>query len=402
LIQFAWVRPAAAAAGADQEPSGQIRDPVQEAGQRAAESKGPRAVAADLPGSGMAGGTPSAAPAGVAQSMPMPGAPQASGSPAMQFQGFADVSYHASSLPGTTNSFTLGQFNLFITSNLSDRLTVLAEAVLEADDRNAVEIDLERVLLQYAKSDYFNVAFGRYHTAIGWYNTAYHHSTWMQTAVGRPFLFQFEDEGGILPIHNVGVSASGRIPSGSLGLRYVAEVGNGRASRFLGSEPVQNAVDDNNGKSVNFALLARPARARGMEAGFSVYHDSLTPAGAPKVGQTILTAHLVYQTSKFEWLNEALVVRHAVSATDRATHTPGFYSQVSRKFGVVRPYFRYQYVNAPESDPVYEDVGRLHGPSAGLRYDFAEFAAFKVQYDRTERRLLTGFNSITLQVSFTF
>jgi len=36
----------------------------------------------------------------------------------------------------------------------------------------------------------------RYHTAIGYYNTAYHHSTWFQTTTGRPFLFEFEDKGG--------------------------------------------------------------------------------------------------------------------------------------------------------------------------------------------------------------
>src|SRR2546429_5321790 len=33
------------------------------------------------------------------------------------------------------------------------------------------------------------------------------------------------------PFHNVGMTASGRILSGALGLHYVAEVGNGRTSR---------------------------------------------------------------------------------------------------------------------------------------------------------------------------
>ena len=97
---------------------------------------------------------------------------------------------------------------------------------------------------------------GRYHTSIGYYNTAYHHGKWFQTAVGRPFLFRFEDEGGILPIHNVGVSVQGRIPSGKLGLNYVAEMGNGRTSRSLDLSPVQNVVSEKNGKSINLALIA--------------------------------------------------------------------------------------------------------------------------------------------------
>ncbi len=115
-----------------------------------------------------------------------------------------------------------------------------------------------------------------------------------------------------------------------------------------------------------------------------------------------MAAHAVYQTAGFEWLNEALVVRNAVRGTDRVTHTPAFYTQVSRKFGEVRPYFRYQYVNVPPSDLMFRDVGLLHGPSLGFRYDFTEFAAFKLQYDRTERRHLSGFNGITTQLSFTF
>jgi len=48
---------------------------------------------------------------------------------------------------------------------------------------------------------------------------------------GAPLSLSIEDRGGILPVHTVGASASGLIPSGHLGLHYVAEVGNGRASR---------------------------------------------------------------------------------------------------------------------------------------------------------------------------
>src|SRR5205807_2958732 len=133
--------------------------------------------------------------------------------------------------------------------------------VVEAGPGNAVGVDVERMLLEYSHSDYFNLAVGRYHTAIGYYNTAYHHSTWFQTTTGRPFLFEFEDKGGPLPIHNVGVSLSGRIPSGTVGLHYVVEVGNGRASRSylppLGqtATAVQNYVDENTHKAINVAIF---------------------------------------------------------------------------------------------------------------------------------------------------
>ena len=165
----------------------------------------------------------------------------------MQIRGFGDMTFHGSDAHGTHTAFSLGQLNLFVTSDISEKFRLLSEIVFEADPSNSVGVDVERLLLQYSLNDYFNLSVGRYHTDIGYYNTAYHHSAWLQTAVGRPLLFQFEDNGGILPIHNVGASLSGAIPSGKLGLHYVAEVGNGRASSSPQAEAVQNVVDENNG-----------------------------------------------------------------------------------------------------------------------------------------------------------
>src|SRR5262249_6593051 len=154
--------------------------------------------------------------------------------PHLNMRGFADVGFfsnHNGTAPFGHSAFALGQFNLFITSRLSQRASMLSEVVIEADPSNEVGVDLERLLFNYDVNDYLQFSVGRYHTAIGYYNTAFHHSTWMQTAVGRPFLFEFEDDGGILPIHNVGVSVTGKLIPGALGLHYVAEIGNGRTSR---------------------------------------------------------------------------------------------------------------------------------------------------------------------------
>src|SRR5262249_49976643 len=310
------------------------------------------------------------------------------GSPSLQLRGFSDISYHATNAKGETNSFALGQLDLFMTSRISDSFSVLGELVLEANERNEFGFEIERLLLQYSKNDYFNVAVGRYHTAIGYYNTAYHHGTWFQTTTGRPFLFAFEDEGGILPIHNVGVSMNGRIPSGKLGLGYVAEIGNGRAARSRLDEPVQNVVDENNGKSFNLGLIARPDWLQGLQAGFSYYNDNLTPNGMPNIHEKIFAAHVVYQNNALELLNEGMLVSHTLRGLGQTINTAAFYTQASRKFGKARPYFRYQYVNVPDSDPVIGDAGRQNGPSVGLRFDLSEFVAFKAQYDRTLRRRL--------------
>lgn len=318
----------------------------------------------------------------------------------MRIQGFSDVQYHASNFPGQHQSFGLGQFNLFITNQLSNKLSVVAEAVMEADQSNGFGIDLERLLVQYAASDYLNLSVGRFHSSIGYFNTAYHHASWLQTTVERPFLFAFEDKGGILPIHNVGLSASGRIPSGPLDLSYIAEVGNGRSSRSPLDEPVQNLLDENNGKSYNLGLIARPSRLPGFQAGFSVYRDQLHPEGLSSIGQTIYSGHAVYHSSRLELMNELIVMKHSLPNNHSST-IPGFYSQASIPRGKFRPYFRYEYLNVPQSSPLYSDVGLRHGPTAGLRFDLSEFAAYKVEYFRDMRRAIAG-NGLRTQISFTF
>jgi hypothetical protein len=343
----------------------------------------------------------------------------------LRIRGFGDISLiggnqdaqPANNIPAQTTSFALGELDLFITSDISEKFNFLTELVFEGGPDNiygvqrgvpnAFKVEPERYLIQYSYNDYLNISAGRFHTAIGYYNTAYHHSTWFQTTTDRPYLFAFEDEGGILPTHTVGVSATGLIPSGSLGLHYVAEVGNGRASRDpLVQEPVQNEVDDENHKAYNLAVFARPEAVPGLQTGFSVYRDLLIPINSPKVSETIMAFHAVLERQKYEWLNEVLLDRQALANGGRVYNTPGFYSLVSRQFGAWRPYFRYQYVNVAKTNPIFPDVGLQNGPSVGIRFDASEFVAVKFQYDHTFQRqepgTQPGFSTLTLQIGFTF
>ena len=78
------------------------------------------------------------------------------------------------------------------------------------------------------------------------------------------------------------------------------------------------------------------------------------------------------------------------------------YTQVSRGFGIYRPYFRYQYVNDRNGDPVNILHGLYYGPSAGIRIDYSEYAAFKLQYNRLLRGALPAANGLNAQIAFTF
>ena len=139
----------------------------------------------------------------------------------LRIRGFNDINFVASQKGDAPNTFKIGQIDLFLSSTLTPELNMIGEIVIEAGDTNVIGVDPERLLLQYSPSDMFSISAGRYHTSIGYYNAAYHHGNWFQTAIGRPFVFRFEDDGGILPVHGVGISAQGQIPSGQIGRAHV-------------------------------------------------------------------------------------------------------------------------------------------------------------------------------------
>ena len=219
--------------------------------------------------------------------------------PRLKLSVFGDLGFRATDQRAAiSNTFYLGSLDLFMTSRLSDRVSVLGEVLFISQSDNNIQADVERLVLQYHASPYFSFGMGRFHSSIGYYNTAFHQGEWFQTAIGRPFMYEFDDKGGPLPLQEVGVSTSGLLPSGKLGLHYVAEIGNGRA-HLLGSNPAQNNSDTNNGKSVNIAIFAQPGWFPGLQAGFSVYHDYLTFSDNVNHSEYISTAHVVYNSATY-------------------------------------------------------------------------------------------------------
>jgi hypothetical protein len=326
---------------------------------------------------------------------------------------FGDVG--AESYTHSPDTFLFGSLDIFMRARLSDKVSVLGEVLFIAQGDNVIQPDVERLFLKYRQNDYFSVSVGRIHSSVGYYNTAFNYAQFLQTTTDRPFIYAFDDSGGVLPMQEVGVNVAGKIPSGKLGLHYFMEVGNGRAWGPT-AQPSQNNQDGNNSKSINGGLFVQPDKVPGLDLGFSLrYESDLTLPGPPRVNETIATAHVVFVNGKYEILNEGVLVRH-VEPSGPVFQTSAFYTQFSRAFKAWRPYFRYQYFNAHDDDPVFiyaspsnyappyatSFIGRINGPAFGIRYDFCDYAALKFQYDRISLRGLDAQNGLTTQIAFSF
>jgi hypothetical protein len=320
------------------------------------------------------------------------------------FHGYADLGFLRNEDGFSDKKFVLGEADLFATAQISPKLNALVEVVLETDNQLLVAdvpVNVERLLLQYRDNDYFNLDMGAYRTAIGFYNTTLR-ASWLQTSLTRPMLFTFEDEGGFLPLHNVGLSANGRVPSGALGLHYVVEVGSSRNY----AEPGRTGFDLEQNGAVNVALYARPRGIPGLQVGFSSYHDKFTPQPGSLLSRSVWTAHAVYQANRFEFLNEVILAKFREPGLGYG-NIPGFYSQLGYRVGSNwTPYTRYDYVNVygggqvGEYAPQYVPWRTVF--SGGVRYDITEAVALKFEIGRETSPLQSPWIRAALQVAFTF
>jgi hypothetical protein len=327
----------------------------------------------------------------------------------LQFRGFSDFTFGRpfsdqlpqTGLAGSRQSFTLGDFDLFVTSQISSKFNFLAEMLVTSDFSNETGAELDRIMMTYTANDYLKITAGKFNTAIGYYTNAFHRARFFQTATDRPQLFADEDSGGILPVHSVGVSFSGKIPSGSLGLHWVAEVSNGENFKER-PNGVANFVDVNNGKAYNVALYARPVAIQGLQIGGSFYHDRITPFQADQLNQRIYSAYAALVRMHVEAIGEGILLQHT-SLDGRETYkTYAGYAQLSRAFGRIRPYFRYEFQNVPANDPVYGFLGRQNGPSVGTRLDLGDYVALKLQVGRLFNNYGTTSNTAQVQLAFAF
>jgi hypothetical protein len=331
----------------------------------------------------------------------------------IQWRGFGEVDYKILDqrtpelgtygfVPGSHGDFYTGDFDLLLTSRINDQASVLSEIVFGEGDAQKFGVDLERVLLKYDYNDHLRMSFGRYHTAIGYYNTTFHSGSWLQTTADRPLIMEFADDGGVLPTQAVGLSFTGSIPSGKLALNYIAEYG---SSDTVRPELNNNGlVDENNGNHIDIGLFALPESIPGLQIGGSIYHDRISDlARGPTVRlrQTIVNGYIVYIRHEIEFLNEGFLIRHAYAQSSSVYDMPAFYSQISKRFGRLRPFFRYQYINANQNS-IFGDVALRYGPSFGARYDLNDFIAFKAQLDHTLRKGQPDLNGMHFQLAYTF
>ena len=105
---------------------------------------------------------------------------QAPDDPRIRALGFGDFNYLVTELDRSDRKggFRMGQMVGHVIADLDERFTFFGEVSLTAkDDKYSIEVERANVRFDFA--DEFKVSAGRFHTPVGYWNTAFHHGSWL-------------------------------------------------------------------------------------------------------------------------------------------------------------------------------------------------------------------------------
>jgi hypothetical protein len=290
-------------------------------------------------------------------------------------------------------AFVLGEHDLFIMSDITDKISFLGETVFKYSAGSATKfnIGVERAIVKYNYKGNHNISIGKVHTPVNYWNDSYHHGRVFFPTVGRPETFNRK----IIPIHNIGILFNGA-NLGKMRFGYDVLIGNG-----LGS----SAVADND-KNKSYTIAAHIKPWDNFRFGVSTYFDKIT-GGSKTTGETVSQA--VYSASvayfgTFEFLGEySYATNSTFSLGAQGTHALYLYSGFRIKDSFI-PYVRVDYLEFGANEMYYTDT-KLNSYTLGLRYEINYLSSLKLEYNVASvegaTRLSQGFN-LQLSVGFNY
>lgn len=334
-----------------------------------------------------------------------------------EMRGFADIDYEWSPSDKASESlqngaFAVGQLDLFSSHSLTNHLDALMEVVIEASG-GETEIDPERIEIGYSFGDWLDLRLGRFHLPMGYYNNMFHHGRILDATIHRPLIIEFEDEGGIIPGHGVGLWARGSIQDTPAVIKYSIGLVNGQKINTDKKElEINIGADDNKNKAIfanlavelengfGFGTSAYSAKVNGYSvaggttavidanqliAGFNIYYD-------------VLPLNIMFEL--YSMLDKDVLVSPSIDYT-----AAGYFIQAAYEFGQkYRPYIRYDNITPQSNDPYIGSISGTDDTFAftyGLRYNIAAESCIKAESISKTK----GNDSITtfgLQWAYTF
>jgi hypothetical protein len=334
----------------------------------------------------------------------------------LPLHGFLDVgaAYQSN---GGPRGFNVGNLDLYLTPKIGDRIKALVELTFEIDKTGELGTDLERAQIGYVFGDAATVWAGRFHSPWGYWNTAFHHGAQIQTSITRPQFLEFEDHGGIIPAHTVGLWSTGVLPVPSGKITYDVFGGNAARIDLVGGAPgsgelnPNTAAANNNRGSAGFNLgYVFPGAAEGLKLGLHGYISTVNDDAVPQNSTRVRFAggYFAYLDNDWEVLGEYYGFANVDLSGTTGTHrSSAGYLQIGHAFGPWTPYARGEKTSLDQTDAYFAQQaqgGSYERGVAGIRYDLDPRAALKLEVNHTRftDRVISSFSEVQAQWAIRF
>lgn len=147
--------------------------------------------------------------------------------------------------------------------------------------------DIERIAAGWLIGDN-TIWLGRNHSPIGFWNTQYHHGTYLQNSISRPAIIDYEHEGGILPMHMGGLLVEGVTGRDGRGLGYKLSVAVGpEYTGHLEEWHVVEPVSGDRGITTTLNVFLEPSRYEPVRYGAYINYSEIpaTAVGIDEIRQ---------------------------------------------------------------------------------------------------------------------
>jgi hypothetical protein len=326
----------------------------------------------------------------------------------LPMHGFADVGLgnhnpYFANLEGAN----IGSLDFYLAPTLGAHVVSLAELIFEVGPDNSVGTDLERFQIGYQFNDEATVWVGRFHTPYGYVNTALHHGVWLADALRRPKFANFEDHGGVMPAHTVGVWVTGarRLEDGKILYDFYA--GNGQ-------EIIDGIVDMQSGGNGHGAAMAGSrlsyqfgGAADGLLVGLNGFTDKVSSQQTLFLTRLqMMGAYAVYDTDDWEHIIEAYSFRDTnLNGGPAGTHKSfAWFGQFAYRAHWGLPYIRYERAELDQGDEYFaeQQSGASYYRSAmGVRFDLNARSSIKFEVAHTRNTDVRGIDlAIGLPVEY--
>ena len=357
---------------------------------------------------------------------------QAAEADGVPLHGFADAGFAAHSRNSSDpKGFNVGALDFYLTPQFDNNIKGLVEIIFETTSTGEVATDLERLQMGYTFSDNATLWGGRFHTPYGYWNTGFHHGAQIQTAILRPRFLDFEDKGGILPAHMVGLWGTGKVSAGDGKFTYDAFVGNGPkismgpdpaslTTQTIGTLSINTAGDNNHQAMAGFNL---GYEFSGMMDGLrlavhalrgDVEDDNVTGALGTSLNKTEVSmtgGSVVYQANDWEVLGEYYRFSNKDKSGTTGSHSSwADYLQVGKFLNGLTPFLRVEKTVLNQQDNYFsmQESGQSYARQVlGLKYDLSQKSSMKFEllnskFSAESGRTASSYRSLLAQYAFRF